>query len=504
MDRDKSIFNGLEISKETALCEEYMGKYPVVSISLKGIDAWSYETAYQMAVRVIIEAAAKFYFLLDSEKLNDHDKADYKDLLDKNMNEGTLGSSLRQLSGMLEKHYGTKVIVLIDEYDVPLAKAHANGYYDQMVSLIRSLLGEVLKTNNSLKLAVLTGCLRISKESIFTGLNNLKVLTIADERFDEYFGFTDEEVRELLEYYDVAGHYDEVKRWYDGYQFGNVEVYCPWDVVSYCHALRMHSSVMPQNYWVNTSSNSIIRKFIEKADATARDEIELLISGERIYKKVRQELTYRDLDSRADNLWSILFAAGYLTQCGQDDGGRTALAIPNREIQWIFREQIQEWFETESKRDIQKLERFCRAFEENETAVIEKEFTSYLRKTISIRDTGVRKDMKENFYHGILLGLFGNMDGWKVRSNAESGDGYCDISVEVEDRETGIVIELKYAENAAFDNACKEALKQIRDRNYGEKLADDGMTTIRRYGIACYKRRCRVEKYSLNYSFANN
>ena len=260
LDGDKSIFNGLKISKETALCEEYMGKYPVVSISLKGIDAWSYETAYQMAVRVIIEAAAKFYFLLDSEKLNDHDKADYKDLLDKNMNEGMLGNSLKLLSGMLEKHYGTKVILLIDEYDVPLAKAHANGYYDQMISLIRSLLGEALKTNNSLKLAVLTGCLRISKESIFTGLNNLKVLTIADECFDEYFGFTDEEVRELLEYYDVAGHYDEVKRWYDGYQFGNVEVYCPWDVLNHCDRIRSESNVQPENYWINTSSNDAVKR----------------------------------------------------------------------------------------------------------------------------------------------------------------------------------------------------------------------------------------------------
>ena len=257
---DKCIFDGLEISKEASLCEEYMGKYPVVSISLKGIDARSYETAYQMAVRVIIEAAAKFYFLLDSEKLIDHDKADYKDLLDKNMNEGMLGNSLKLLSGMLEKHYGTKVILLIDEYDVPLAKAHANGYYDQMISLIRSLLGEALKTNNSLKLAVLTGCLRISKESIFTGLNNLKVLTIADECFDEYFGFTDEEVRELLEYYDVAGHYDEVKRWYDGYQFGNVEVYCPWDVLNHCDRIRSESHVQPENYWINTSSNDAVKR----------------------------------------------------------------------------------------------------------------------------------------------------------------------------------------------------------------------------------------------------
>ena len=296
----------------------------------------------------------------------------------------------------------------------------------------------------------------------------------------------------MLEYYGFSGLYDSVKEWYDGYMFGNLGIYCPWDVINYCGDLRDGSVTEPQNYWVNTSSNDIIRRFLSKADAAARDEIELLINGGHVKKMVHQELTYRDLDSDIDNLWSILFTTGYLTQDGEDEEGISSLAIPNREIRWIYVQQIRKWFKDESRKDTQKLENLRRAIEENNTAAIEKEFAFYLRKTISIRDTNVKKEMKENFYHGVLLGLFGNMDGWKVKSNAESGDGYSDISVEVEDQEIGIVIELKYAENAAFDSACREALEQIHDNHYEEALADDGMTTIYRYGIACYKKRCRV------------
>ena len=359
-----------------------------------------------------------------------------------------------------------------------------------MVELIRILFGNAFKTNESLKFAVLTGCLRILKESIFTGLNNFKVYTVKDVRYKEYFGFTDAEVRQMLEYYGLAGQYDAVKEWYDGYRFGDVGIYCPWDVINYCGDLRDESVAEPQNYWVNTSSNDIVRRFINKADASTKNEIEQLVNGGIIRKKIRQELTYRDLDSKIDNLWSILFTTGYLTQCGQDDGGMTGLVIPNKEIQWIYKEQIQDWFEEETRRDVQKLEKLGRAFEENDTVVIEQEFTSYLRKTISIRDTDTK--MKENFYHGILLGLFAGMDGWKVKSNAESGDGYSDISVEVEEKEIGIIIELKYAEKAAFDVRCREALQQIHDRNYEDALVDDGMKTIYRYGIACYKKRCKV------------
>ncbi len=501
---NSTIFDGLEISEEKELCEAYMGKFPVMSITLKGATGGNFEEAKVMLRRIIGVEAMRFRFLLQSDRLDDTERSQYGALVNTDqtgtftMSDDLLKDSLRIMSQLLKKHYGQDAVLLIDEYDVPLDKAYQSGYYDSMVELIRSLFGSALKTNDSLKFAVLTGCLRISRESIFTGLNNFKVYTVKDVRYNEYFGFTDAEIRQMLEYYGVSDQYHAVKEWYDGYLFGNLGIYCPWDVINYCGDLRDGSATKPQNYWVNTSSNDIIRRFLVKADAVTRDEIELLINGGCVKKMIHQELTYRDLDSDIDNLWSILYTTGYLTQAeedidvDEDEEELSALVIPNREIHWIYVQQIRKWFKEEARKDTQKLENFCRAFEENETAVIEKEFTSYLRKTISIRDTGVRKDMKENFYHGILLGLFGNMDGWKVRSNAESGDGYCDISVEVEDRDIGLVIELKYAENAAFDDACKEALEQIRSRNYEEVLLDDGMKTIYRYGIACYKKRCKV------------
>ncbi len=493
---DKGIFDGLEISKEAALCEEYMGKYPVVSVSLKGIDAGAFETAYQMAVNVVTEAAAKFYFLLDSEKLNDYDKAEYKCLLDKNMNEGILNGSLRRLSGMLEKHYGKKVILLIDEYDVPLAKAHANGYYNQMTTLIRSLLGEALKTNSSLKLAVLTGCLRISKESIFTGLNNLKVLTIADERFDECFGFTDNEVKALLEYYSVADHGAEVKRWYNGYQFGNVEVYCPWDVLNHCDRIRSNPNAQPENYWINTSSNDAVKRFLEQsANAATKREIESLVAGGAITKEIHQELTYEEMYQTIDHMWSLLFTTGYLTQRGRAEGRKMKLAIPNLEIRDIFVTQIMEYFKENVQEDGNMLNRFCDALKNGNTQDVEKIFTEYLRKTISIRDTAAKKEMKENFYHGVLLGILGVKNRWGISSNREMVESYADLLVEPDTQDVGIIIEVKYAHDGNLDAACKEALEQIEYTKYEDDLADDGVEKIWKYGIACYKKRCRVMRF---------
>ncbi len=493
LDGDKSIFDGLEISKETALCEEYMGKYPVVSISLKGIDAWSYETAYQMAVRVIIDAAAKFYFLLDSEKLNAHDKAEYQKLLDDTMNEGMFGSSLKLLSGMLEKHYGTKVILLIDEYDVPLAKAHANGYYDQMISLIQSLLGEALKTNSSLKLAVLTGCLRISKESIFTGLNNLKVRSVTDVRFDEYFGFTDMEVKTLLQYYGYPDSYDVAKKWYDGYHFGNVDVYCPWDVLNYCDSLLDDKEAQPENYWINTSSNDAVKRFIqESANYTTKREIESLIAGEVITKEIHQELTYPEIYQTIDNIWSLLFTTGYLTRRGKAEGRQMKLAIPNLEIRDIFVTQIMEFFRENVREDGDTLNCFCDALQNKDAENVEKIFNDYLRKIISIRDTAVRTGMKENFYHGVLLGILSVKNRWGISSNREMGEGYADILAEPDTGDMGIIIEVKYAHDGDLDGACKAALKQIEYTRYEDELSDDGVENILKYGIACYKKRCRV------------
>ncbi len=490
---DKRIFDGLDISRETALCQEHMGKYPVISVSLKGIDARNYEIAYQMAAQVIIEAAAKHYFLLESEKLNEHDKAAYRDLLDKDMNEGTLGSSLRQLSGMLEKHYGIKVILLIDEYDVPLAKAHANGYYDQMISLIRGLLGEALKTNSSLKLAVLTGCLRISKESIFTGLNNLKVRSVTDVRFDEYFGFTNAEVRALLEYYGYPDCYEIAKKWYDGYHFGNVDVYCPWDVLNYCDSLLDDKDAQPENYWINTSSNDAVRRFIEEsANATTKREIERLVAGEVITKEIRQELTYAEIYQSIDNIWSLLFTTGYLTQRGKAEGRQMKLAIPNLEIRDIYVTQIMEFFKENVREDGEMLNRFCDALQNEDAENVEKIFTEYLRRTISIRDTAVRTDMKESFYHGVLLGILGVKNRWGVSSNREMGEGYADILAEPDTGDMGIIIEVKYAHDGDLEGACKEALKQIEYTKYEDDLEDDGVENILKYGIACYKKRCRV------------
>ncbi|MCI9397653.1 MAG: AAA family ATPase [Lachnospiraceae bacterium] len=496
--RESTLFDGLEISREKDLCEEFMGKFPVISVTLKGATGTNFAEARSMLRRAVGNEAMRFQFLLASERLTKMEQSLYESLIniDKTgaytMSDELLKDSLQVLSRLLEKHYEKKVIMLIDEYDVPLDKAYQSGYYEEMVELIRTLFGNALKTNESLDFAVLTGCLRISKESIFTGLNNFNVYTVKDVHYNEYFGFLDEEVRELLEYYGFMGNYDAIKEWYDGYRFGKLEIYCPWDVVCYCHALKMDASKVPQNYWVNTSSNGIVRKLIEQADEVTRKEIELLVNGRSIKKKLRQELTYRDMDSDIDNLWSILFTTGYLTQCGQDDGGLIELVIPNREIQWIFEEQIWEWMKKDVRKDFQKLENFCKAFEQGDTQAIESGFNSYLRKTISLRDNSVRKDSKENFYHGILLGLFAGMEGWAVRSNAESGEGYSDISIEIEDKDIGIVIELKYAQNAAFDEGCRKALQQIRDRNYEEELLDDGMKIIRRYGIACYKKRCKV------------
>ena len=495
---DSALFDGLEISKETQLCEEYLGKFPVISITLKGATGRTFDGAKSMLRRLIGKEAQRFQVLMQSDKLTELEHQQYKTLIHMNdkgiftMEDEVLKDSLFTLTQLLKKHYGQDVIMLIDEYDVPLDKAYQSGYYDDMVELIRSLFGNAFKTNDSLYFAVLTGCLRISKESIFTGLNNFKVYTVKDVRYKEYFGFIDTEVKQMLEYYGFTSHYDATKEWYNGYLFGNTGIYCPWDVINYCGDLRDASVTEPQNYWVNTSSNDIVRRFVSKANTTTRDEIEVLIDGGSVKKRIRQELTYRDLDSNIDNLWSILFTTGYLTQRGFDSNDLTELVIPNKEIRWIFVQQIREWFQEESVKDSKKLESFCRAFQENDTKAIEKGFNEYLWNTISIRDTSVRKEMKENFYHGILLGLLAYMDGWLVKSNAESGEGYSDISIEIRQREIGIVIELKYAENGTFDVSCQEALRQIHERKYETALIENGLHTIYRYGIACYKKRCKV------------
>ncbi len=495
------VFDGLEISKETELCEEYMGKFPVISVSLKDVEGDDFASACSMLSAVIGNEAMRFQFLLESERLTDKEKKMYEQLttIDAgdagifSMSEAVLAGSMKALSMLLHQYYGRKVIILIDEYDVPLAKANEKGYYDQMVTLIRKMFGNALKTNEHMYFAVLTGCLRIAKESIFTGLNNLKVMTIADVQFDEHFGFVDNEVRDLLEYYGLSESYDIIKEWYDGYRFGNADVYCPWDVICCCDKLRADKTAAPSNFWANTSGNDIVRRFIQMADAgTTKRAIEQLIAGEAVTREIHQELTYKELYDSIDNVWSVLFSTGYLTKQGKPDGNMFQLVIPNMEIRSLFTGQIMKLFRENTRKDGDAVNRFCEALKSGDAAGVEKQFTDYLKKTISIRDTFVRKPTKENFYHGILLGILGFKSSWNISSNKESGDGYNDIQVEIEDEETGIVIEVKYAHDAELETECKKALGQIEAAGYVQALRDAGMQTIWKYGIACYKKRCKV------------
>ena len=487
---DKSLFDGLYISQNKALCDEHMGKYPVIFLTLKGVEGLTFADAKMMLKSILSTETDRHYYLKTSEALTDEDKAYFVKMLtgtDENIND-----SLRKLSQLLYKHYGKKVVILIDEYDVPLDKAYQNGYYHEMVSLIRGLFGQALKTNDYLQFAILTGCLRISKESIFTGLNNFEVVSIMDSMYDECFGFTDKEVQEILKYFNLSEHYTDVREWYDGYHFGNTDIYCPWDVIRYCKSLCADPTAKPQDFWSNSSGNALVRSFIDKADVQTKDEIERLIAGEYIEKEISQELTYDEIDKSIANLWSVLFTTGYLTKQGVTDDGRVRLSIPNREIKNLFIKKIREWFSDTTANDGKTLEQFCNAFVEKDTEKIEELFGDYLWNTISIRDTAVAKDKKENFYHGILLGLLGYKASWLIKSNTESGTGYSDILVEVPNNRTGIVIELKYAENGDMDAACDEALKQIEEKSYVDKLKQDGMRNFIKYGIACFKKDCKV------------
>ncbi len=498
---DKTLFDGLAISGEQDLCEKYMGKFPVISVSLKGVNGADYETARALLCSVIGNEAARFRFLLETDRISELEKELYRQLLvtDPNrqgmyaMPDAVLMGSLKTLSMLLKEYYKTEVIILIDEYDVPLAKASERGYYESMALLIRNLFEQALKTNDSLYFAVMTGCLRVAKESIFTGLNNLKLLSVTNVRFDEYFGFTDEEVRELLRYYGREDRYEAMREWYDGYRFGNVEVYCPWDVISYCDDLTDDPEAEPRDYWSNTSSNDVIRHFIEKVDhGLTRSEIEALVSGEILTKEIHEDLTYNRLYDSVDHIWSVLFATGYLTQRGKAEGKRYRLAIPNREIRNIFTEQIMTMFKEAVAKDGESLDAFCAALQKGDAREAERLFTAYLGKTISIRDTSVRKASKENFYHGILLGILGFKSGWYVRSNEESGEGWSDILVRLENEDTGMIIEIKYAEEGRYAAACEQALRQIEEKDYTTKLKEEGCSLILKYAVACFRKKCRI------------
>ena len=500
MGSDQSLFDGLNISKEKDLCDQYQGKYPVISISLKDVDGRNYELALKKMAATLKKEIRRHQYLLEGEELSEIDKNAVKHLFTDTLDETDQEESLYLLSEMLYKYHGQKVILLIDEYDVPLDKAYSKGYYDEMVDHMRGLFGEVLKTNPNLYFAVLTGCLRISKESIFTGINNFKVHSIADTSYDEYFGFTDKEVKEILSYYDIETQYDVIKEWYDGYQFGKENIYCPWDVINYIADYLNDSHIQPKLYWLNTSGNYIIRQLIKRADANMREEIEQLIAGQSICKEIKIELTYKDLDipeygdndASRNNLWSILYTTGYLTTrvC---DGRKYELTIPNREIHDIFVTQIKEWMQdTIILGNLSQLKEFWQAVATGNVPVFEEMFRNYLLKTISIRDTNTAIDKKENFYHGLLLGILRGNIAWIIKSNQESGEGYADIIMEIPEQRIGCIFEMKYAQDGNLEKSCVIALKQIEDKKYTTILSEDGMNIIYKYGVACYKKDCKV------------
>lgn len=495
---DSKLFNGLYISQNAELCEKYMGKYPVIAISLKGVDADSYTKAKAQIIKIINREARRHRLLLKSEKLDSFDKELLTQLLSRNMEEDTITSSLQELTELLEAHFSKKVVVLIDEYDVPLAKAYENGYYNEMVLLIRNLFGNVLKTNDSLAFAVLTGCLRIAKESIFTGLNNFKVYSITNTEFDETFGFTNEEVRKMLVYYGLDSHFEEVKAWYDGYRFGNADVYCPWDVVNYCEDHKENTNAELQNYWMNTSGNEVIQHFVDSMNdphMLTKSELELLVSGDTVVKQVDEMITYKELYSNIDNMWSTLFMTGYLTQRGKEPDGRYHLAIPNREICDCMVRRVLALFKRSVSQNRELLRSFCNAMLASDASTMEQALTEYMGKTISIRDS-FAKSIRENFYHGLLIGILGSQGAWKATSNKESGDGFSDILIEVneDDLRIGMVLELKYSKTEnALDKECDDALQQIEDKNYDQELREKGYTKILKYGIAFYHKKCRVK-----------
>ena len=496
---DPALFEGLKIAQEKELCKKYMGKFPVISISLKSVDGIKYDSAVASLKTVIGNEAGRFRFLRNSDRLTNDEKEAYAQLTEVGSSQGGVytmtekiaEASLKTLSLLLEKHYGQKAILLIDEYDVPLDKAFQGGYYEEMANLIRSLLGNALKTNDSLYFAVLTGCLRISKESIFTGLNNLNVMTISDPYFCDSFGFTEDEVIDLLDYYGLDDFHGTVRDWYDGYQFGDTSVYCPWDVIKYTQILLKDKDAEPENYWANTSGNDLIRRLLKKANQSTRNDVEQLINGGTIIKPIRQELTYREVEDSIDNIWSVLYSTGYLTCRRRVPGKKMELVLPNWEVRELFIELVKDWFEETTQADSGRISRFCAAFPAGDTDTIQKMLGDYLWDSISVRDTAVRRNMKENFYHGMLLGLLQNQDSWLVKSNAETGEGYSDISIQTPDR-VGIVIELKYADDGNLEKACAEALGQIEEKKYAESLKRWGTKKILKYGIAFYEKECMV------------
>ena len=488
---EKSLFQGLYISEKEKLCAEYMGKYPVIFLSLKGVEGLHFADAQKMLMTIINNEVRRHYYLKTSDKLTVEDRKQFeKMLLNEDVN---LVDSLRLLSQLLYLHYDQKVVILIDEYDVPLDKAFKNGYYQEMVSLIRGLFGQALKTNEFLQFAVLTGCLRVSKESIFTGLNNFEINSIVDIEHEEGFGFTDAEVMQMLKYYHCTNRYSDIKEWYDGYHFGNADIYCPWDVINFVKKLLTDSNAKPSAFWINSSGNDLVKLFVDKADQSTKDEIERLVAGESVTKRIRLDLTYDEIENSIDNVWSVLFTTGYLTNIGNPESGVYKLVIPNREVHEVFVLQIQEWFQRSVAKE-ESMPEFSKAILEADAEGLQKQLNVIMSRMISVLDTKAREEQKENFYHGLLLGLLrGSNPDWLIKSNRESGDGYSDILIEPENPDAGIIIEVKHAASiSGLDKACENAMAQIKNRRYDEALRENGRCEILAYGIAFHKKRCRV------------
>ena len=485
---DKSIFDGLKVTESKALCEKYMGKYPLVFVSLKGVDGLTFEDAYGRLRILIRDEALRLAVLRESPALSEEEKRAYLRLVSEDAKLNDVVDSLKFLCSMLRKHYGQKPILLVDEYDVPLDKAYYHGYYPQMIDLIRAMFQAALKTNDSLFFAVLTGCLRVSKESIFTGLNNLIVHSISDMSFDEYFGFTDEEVKKMLADYGLESHCEEAREWYDGYRFGGQDVYCPWDVINYVYALRHDPEAEPKAYWINTSGNDMVRRLIAKAsDGTTQMEIERLIAGETIVKPLNESLTHGEIDTDIENIWSLLYMTGYLTVARKPSGGRYELRIPNREVREIFKRQVLSWFTERARAETEKLTGLYAAFEAGDVETITRMLNRQLLTTVSFYDA------YESFYHGFLLALLSTCADWCVSSNAETGFGRSDILVERRDREFGFAVEIKEVRDRDhLDDACAAALRQIKEKDYTERLRRFGVEKIRVYGVAFCEKRCRV------------
>ncbi len=483
-----SLFHGLSISEDTDLCSSYLGQYPVIFISLKGIDSLNFPDARDMLIRMIKQEAERFQQLLSSTILTDYDKSNLQELLSVNMSDSCLKNSLKTLTDLLYRHYSQKVILLIDEYDVPLDKAYQHGYYEEMLSLIRSMFHAALKTNDSLYLAVMTGCLKVSKESIFTGLNNLKTYTITDSRFDRYFGFTEAEVQLLLNEYNLESFHDIIKEWYDGYHFGNQDIYCPWDVLNCCHDLLHDADTEPEAYWRNTSGNQTVRTLIDHADTgTVQMEIETLIAGNSIHKTLNEQLTYDELDKNLENIWSLLFMTGYLTTAKRPQRNVYELIIPNKEIREIYTEQVLSWFQDQLKTTTQKQLDLYQAFSSGNAALIESILNEYLLDTISFHDA------YESFYHGFLLALLSSCENWFVTSNAETGRGRSDILVEQKDRNLGFIIEVKYTkEEALMETSAKNAIRQVEEKDYTAYLRKYRFKNVWIFGIAFCEKRCLV------------